>query len=137
LKFAQENGYKLDIVRGYNFTKKASNIFKDFVDDISKIKTNPKTNTERTFAKLILNNLIEGFGRNFLKTKAEIINKEKLNILITTRQVQNIVEITDNCFLTIYFPKIDKNICKESNIDYTKIFNKEEFNEAKDQKTYS
>lgn len=105
LKFAQENGYKLDIVRGYNFTKKASNIFKDFVDDISKIKTNPKTNTERTFAKLILNNLIEGFGRNFLKTKAEIINKEKLNILITTRQVQNIVEITDNCFLTIYFPK--------------------------------
>jgi hypothetical protein len=61
LKFAQENGYNIKILNGYSFNKELG-VFDDYIHKIYKIKSNPKSDTEKTIAKSLLNNLLGRFG---------------------------------------------------------------------------
>jgi len=56
LKFAKENGYKIKVLKGYNFNK-IENTFSEYVDDLYNKKCYPTTLTEKSVSKSLLNNL--------------------------------------------------------------------------------
>lgn len=62
LKFAEQNGYKIEVIKGYSFSR-SKDVFKDFVKDVYSIKTNSKDNTQKQTVKSILNNLMGRFGK--------------------------------------------------------------------------
>ena len=117
LKFAQENGYKINVKWGYKFNR-AQDVFKKYVENIYKMKSNPSNVTQKLLAKSLLNNLLGRFGMDFNKYNTDIVDMETYNKIIITREVTSIKVITDNYMLITYSPYLDKSICEEFNIDY-------------------
>jgi len=91
--------------------------------EIKSTTTNP---VEKTIAKSLLNNLLGRFGLNINKPISEIVTKDGLDSVLTTREVNSFKKITDNDFLVSYYPKISKSICESYGYDYIKVL--EEFN---------
>lgn len=135
LKFAQDNGYEIEVLKGYNFDK-VFHVFKDFVNDIYKIKSNPRNKTEKNVAKLILNSIIGRFGMDFTKTVTRLVDSKQHNHLITTRIVKDTKNIDDNLYLISYLPNINKNTCDEFGVDFVKALNYENYDEVKGLKSY-
>jgi hypothetical protein len=123
LKFAISKGYKIKVIKGYNFNKE-ENVFSKYVNDLYEIKSK-STGHVKVITKSLLNNLIGRFGMNIYKPKTEIVNSEKLNIIITTREFNSFKEITENDFLITYYPEISKNICESHNHDYLEVLKSE------------
>lgn len=135
LKFAADNGYEIQVLRGYNFDK-VYNVFDEFVNDVYKVKSNPRNGTEKNVAKLILNSLIGKFGMNLYKSVTKLVDNDQHDILNTTRVVKDSKKIDDNLYLTCYIPSINKEICDKFDVDYVKALNSEKYDEFKDVKTY-
>jgi len=68
-----------------------------------------------------LNNLLGRFGLNIYKSTVEIVNKDRLDILLSTRECNSFKKITDNDFLISYYPNISKLICESHGYDYFKV----------------
>jgi len=66
LKFAEEHGYKISIIQGYNFTRE-KNVFDRYVYSIFEKKVNASHSTNKTIAKSLLNNLLGRFGIDLIK----------------------------------------------------------------------
>lgn len=135
LKFAALNGYEIEVVRGYKFSK-VEGVFENFVKDIYKIKSNPRNASEKNVAKLILNSLIGRFGMDFLKMVTNLVDKETHNYIESTRVKGNSIEIDDNTYLDTYKPNIDKEVCDEFGVDFIKALNTEKYIEIKNTRTY-
>lgn len=86
LKFAQENGYKIKVIKGYSFNR-SKDVFKDFVKDVYSIKTNPKDSTQKQTAKSILNNLMGRFGIRLEKSVTKVMSGGSLDILSTRKAI--------------------------------------------------
>jgi DNA polymerase type B, organellar and viral len=123
LKFAQSKGYKIKVIKGYNFNKE-ENIFSKYVNDLYEIKSK-STGHVKVIAKSLLNNLIGRFGMNIYKPKTEIVNSEKLDIIITTREYNSFKELTENDFLITYYPEISKDICESHDLNYLEVLKSE------------
>lgn len=135
MKFAEDNGYEIEVIKGYNFDK-VSEVFNNFVDDIYKIKSNPRNPTEKNVAKLVLNSLIGRFGMDFNKIVSKLVDKETHNHISITRILRNSIEIDENTYLDSYKPNIDKEVCNNFGVDFTKALNSENFDEVKSSRTY-
>lgn len=133
LKFAKENGYEIEVIKGYKFNK-VNSLFKSFVEDIYKIKNNPRNPSEKNVSKL--NSLIGRFGMNFLKTVTKLVDRQGHNLITTTRVQKTFIEIDDNTYLDYYKPNIDKDICLKFGVDYIKALNNENYDESKSSRTY-
>lgn len=118
LKFAAFNGYKIKVIKGYNFNKQ-ENIFNEYVNDLYKIKSSSMGHI-RVIAKSLLNNLLGRFGMNINKPITDIVNREKLELIISTREINSFRELTDEDFLITYYPEISQTICKSHGVDYLK-----------------
>jgi DNA polymerase type B, organellar and viral len=130
LKFAVLNGYKVKVLKGYNFNKQ-DNVFKDYVNDLYKIKSNNKGHI-KVIAKSLLNNLLGRFGMNINKPITEIVDKEKLDLIWVTREFYSLPrELTENDYLVSYYPGISPDICKSHGIDYIQAL-KTKFDMEKD-----
>jgi hypothetical protein len=121
LKFASDNGYKIKAIKGYNFNKE-ENVFKDYVDNLYKTKS-ISSGSIRVIAKSLLNNLLGRFGLNINKPITELINKDKLNFILSTKEVSSVLDITDSHVLITYNPSVSKDICNANDIDYIKVLN--------------
>lgn len=119
LKFAAENGYKITVVKGYNFNKEY-NVFNDYIKTLYKVKSTTKNVVEKSVMKSLLNNLLGRFGLNINKPITELVDLEKLDLLMTTRHCNSFTKISDNDFLISYYPSISKNICEMHGVDYVK-----------------
>lgn len=86
LKFAEENGSKIKVIKGYSFCRN-KHVFKDLVKDVYNIKTNPKDNTQKQTAKSILNNLLGRFGIRLEKSVTKVSSGKSFNILATRKAV--------------------------------------------------
>ena len=75
LKLAKKNGYKIKIYKGYMFSKE-DDVFKDYVNTIYKIKSNPINPTQKSIAKSLLNNLLGRFGINLDKSTTEVMSSQ-------------------------------------------------------------
>jgi hypothetical protein len=73
LKFAQENGYKITVLEGYNFSRE-KDVFKSYINKVYKFKSNPKNPTQKSMAKSLLNNLLGRFGINLFKPITKIMD---------------------------------------------------------------
>lgn len=120
LKFAKDNGYKIKVLKGYNFVKEL-NVFDDYVNTLYEIKSTTKNLVEKAVAKSLLNNLLGRFGLNIDKPITEIVNKEKLDLVLTTRNINSFRKITDNSYLISYISQISKSVCESYGYDYIKI----------------
>lgn len=78
---------------------------------IYNVKCNPKNQTEKNLAKLILNSLIGRFGMNINKNKTSLVTEDKHIELLTTRVVKSSTDLGAGMYLDTYIPTIDKNIC--------------------------
>jgi DNA polymerase type B, organellar and viral len=120
LKFATENGYKIKVIKGYNFNK-IENTFSDYVDDLYNKKCYPTTLTEKSISKSLLNNLTGRWGMSIIKPTTKLVNKEELDYMLTTRKVSNIKLITENKYLVTFISQPSKEICLSHNLDYEKV----------------
>lgn len=120
LKFAQDNGYKIKVIKGYNFNKEY-NIFNKYVNYLYRIKSTTSNKVEKAVVKSLLNNLLGRFGLNINKPISEIVNKDKLDYLLCTREFNSYSKITENDFLISYYPKVSKDLCEDFEYDYIKV----------------
>lgn len=131
LKFAADNGYKIEIIRGYNFDKQEK-VFTKFVSNIYEKKSNTTNKTERNLAKLILNSLIGKFGMDLFKPTSKLLDYNKHNLFLTTKILRNSIKIDENTYLDTYIPSTNKKVCEEFGVDYIKALNKDRVYEKKE-----
>lgn len=123
LKFAVSKGYTINVIKGYNFNKE-ENVFSEYVKDLYQIKSK-STGHIKVIAKSLLNNLIGRFGMNIYKPITEIVQSEKLDLIITTREYNSFKELTENDYIITYYPEISKKICESHGLDYLKVLKSE------------
>jgi len=120
LKFASDNGYNIKVIKGYNFNKKF-NIFDNYINYLYNIKSTTTNLVEKSIMKSLLNNLLGRFGLNINKPKTEIVNLDKLDLLISTRECNSFKKISENSYLISYYPKISKVVCEMHGLDYAEV----------------
>lgn len=123
LKYARDQGYKVSIIKGYNFNK-IEDTFKDYILDLY----NKKKNSEgflKTIYKSLLNNFLGRFGLNFVKPVTETVNNDKREFILTTREVYSEKNLNNNKFIITYNPIINKFICENHGVDYLKVLERE------------
>ncbi len=116
LKFANEHGYKIHILKGYNFDK-SENVFTEYFSELYKIKSHSKDNVERALAKSKLNNLIGKLGSNIEKYETKIVSEEEFLNILRTRKYRG-VKYLDGEVLVTYDKELSKKICEQNDIDY-------------------
>ena len=91
-------GYKFEVLWGYTFD--SDYIFKNFVDELYKIRLDyPKSDPMNYIAKIILNSLYGRFGMNDNFIISQIMNKEdydKFEKLDKDNSIIDVIEIDDN-----------------------------------------
>jgi hypothetical protein len=85
------------------------------------IKSTTTNLVERAIMKSLLNNLLGRFGLNINKAKTEVVNLDRLDLLISTRECNSFKKISENSYLISYYPKISKAVCEMHNLDYTEV----------------
>lgn len=120
MKFAQENGYKIKVLKGYNFNREA-NVFKNYVDKIYNIKSNPVNKTQKSMAKSLLNNLLGRFGITIEKPITEVLNKNDFELKSVMYKITGYKIISEEKVLVSYTPKLDKDIITSHKLDFIKI----------------
>lgn len=129
LKFAQENGYKINVIKGYSFNRE-SDVFKEYVNRIYKIKSNPINKTQKSIAKSLLNNLLGRFGISLDKSVTEIVDEKRFGDISSMHKIDSYKIISKNNILVTYVPKLDDGIIKSHKLDITKLLIKYKDNEV-------
>lgn len=119
LKFAKDHGYEITVIKGYNFNI-LENVFNKFVDDLYDIRQKSK-GMIKTVTKLILNSPFGRFGMNINKPITEIVNKDKLDYILSTHVVMSLKVLNENLFIVSYDSLISKPICDKSGLNYIKV----------------
>lgn len=122
LKFARDNGYEIKVIKGYNFNK-IYNVFDKFVDYLYDIKSKTK-GAIKVIIKFILNSLIGRFALSIYKPKNEILDKDRLDYIVSTRDC-TYEYLYDGRYLVSYDPVVSNSRCEESGLDFIKVLNNE------------
>lgn len=123
LKFAKKNGYKITVIKGYNFNK-VENAFKDFVIYLYDKKAN-STGSIKMICKSLLNNLIGRLGLNLIKPITQTVNLIKRDFIASTRIIYSQIFLNHDKYLLTYNPTISSQICLEHGLDYIKVLDNE------------
>jgi Pyruvate/2-oxoacid:ferredoxin oxidoreductase gamma subunit len=75
----------------------------------------------KTVTKLILNSPFGRFGMNINKPIHEIVEKDKLDYILSTHEVHSLKELNNNMFIVSYNSEISKSVCETSGLDYIKV----------------
>jgi len=119
LKFAERNGYKIKIIKGYNFNK-IEGVFSNYINELYELKSK-SIGVEKAIYKSLLNNLLGRLGMNIIKPITKNVTKEELDFLTCTRKIKTFHKITENDYLITYIPVIDEQICYDHGLDYIKV----------------
>lgn len=119
LKFARDNGYKIEVMKGYKLTK-SHNTFRKYVDTLYDMKANSKDVTLKNLAKLLLNSLIGRYGMEPIQDITKIVHKSKIQNILLTREILQEVDITRDNTLLVYRPGPNKDIVDEFELDVQK-----------------
>ena len=113
LKAVSKHGYKINLIRGYEFSK--INLFKDYVRDFFKLKRNAKTPAEKLIAKMHLNQLYGYFGRK--QELIETVNVYNVDLpkIVSTRIIKSIIEINKDISTVLLTKNINHNMLSELN----------------------
>jgi len=122
LKFAKVNGYKINVIEGYSFNREV-NVFKEYVDSIYRLKSNPINVIQKSMAKSLLNNLLGRFGISLDKAITEIVSEKYFDRISSMHKVTSYKRISSENILVSYVPKIDNDIINSHNLDIIKVLN--------------
>lgn len=86
LKYAQKNGYKINVRWGYKFNR-VKDVFSEYVNKLYNMKSKPSNITQKLLAKSLLNNLLGRFGIYLDKPITEIMNENKLREVFLIHKV--------------------------------------------------
>ena len=128
LKFARDNGYEIKVIKGYNFNK-IYNLFDKFVDDLYDIKSKSK-GAIKAMIKFILNSPYSRFGLSIYKPKKDVVDKKRLDYLVSTRDC-NFEHLYDDRYLVTYNPHVSQSKWEEFGLDYIKVLNSKKKDEEK------
>jgi hypothetical protein len=113
LKAVSKHGYKISLIRGYEFSK--IDLFSEYVNHFYDKKKNAKSAAEKLIAKMHLNQLYGIFGRKQeLIETVNVFNKD-LYKYITTRIIKTIITINDEISTLLLIKNINHDIIKEIN----------------------
>ena len=120
LKAVIKLGYKVILLRGYEFTK--TDLFTDYVNHFYNIKSTTK-GSEKQLAKLQLNNLYGYFGRKQINIMTEnILNKDLINV-IKTRIIKSISQINKDYSTVLSYTNINHYLLEQLNNEFHSIEN--------------
>lgn len=114
LKYAKEQGYKIELIKSYIFDKNF--IFDKYVNDFYAIKSS-KDLGKKTIGKLFLNSLYGKFAQDIKFTEAKIIDKKDLNSFILNNNLLDI-EILDKNQVLVYYSTLPESL-NSANIEDT------------------
>lgn len=129
MKFAKKNGYIINVLKGYNFSREI-NVFKKYVEKLYNIKSNPINNTQKSMAKSLQNNLLGRFGINLEKAVTDLLTRKSFDIKSTMCKIMSYKVISDDKVLVSYLPKLDTDIIKSHGLNITKIIDKYKHHEV-------
>jgi hypothetical protein len=112
LKAVAKLGYKITLIRGYEFTK--IDLFSKYINTFYEIKR-VSSGPEKLIAKLLLNNLYGYFGRKQINILTENVKNENLKPLLLTRVVKTISEINDQYSTVLAYTNINYKILDKLN----------------------
>lgn len=78
---------------------------------------------DKTLYKSLLNNFLGRFGMNIDRTKTDLLTPDQLSVVLYTREVKNVVEMSDYTTLTTYVPDVSKEISRTYNKDFIDALN--------------
>jgi len=105
-----QRGYKFIMMCGYNF-ERGKDLFKDYVNNFYKIKSNTNNNVERNIAKLMLNSLYGRFGMKEIDGTIQIMSDIEYNNKIDKHFNHTVLSDLDTGYkLVKYADKIDERL---------------------------
>ena len=99
-------------------------MFKDYVNRIYSIKSNPTNKTQKAVAKSLLNNLLGRFGINLEKSVTKVVSNNTFEKYMVMYKITSYKNISEDKTLISYIPKLDHNIIKSNNLNFIKLANK-------------
>jgi hypothetical protein len=123
LKFAQDNGYNIEVLQGYHFNK-VKGIFDGYIKDLYKTKSETKDSVTRQTSKSLLNNLLGRFGMSIEKPITTLIDNKGLDFINKTRVIHDLKEISENKHLITFDKAVSPIICEEFGLNYIEVMNK-------------
>lgn len=121
LKFAFENGYDIEVIKGYKF-EKTFGVFHKYINEFYKLKSSTSDKVERQMAKSLLNNLLGRFGMNIDKSITELVNDERYNELLQYKKIKSVKHIGNKRLVT-HGSNVSLDICDLHDVDFNKTFN--------------
>lgn len=129
LKFAKQFGYKIKVLKGYNFNKE-SNVFTDYINKVYSIKSDPVNPSQKAMAKSLLNNLLGRFGINMDKPVTEILSQKAFSSKMLMYRITSYKELSDDRVMVTYIPKLDHELITSHGLDFLKVVRKHKDNEV-------
>ena len=123
LKFAYQHGYKIEILKGYEFNK-SENVFNKYIEEFYKIKSTTTDEVMKSIAKSLLNNLLGRFGLNIDKSITELVSQERYYEILQYKPIKSVKYIGDKVLVT-HGSDISMNICNSHNVDFHSTFSNE------------
>ena len=124
LKYAKANGYKIKVIKGYEFNKE-KDVFKSFIDTIYKLKCNADNSADYLIFKMILNSLLGRFALKIEKSVTKLVDLDTFNKIVTTRLLTSLPKRIHDSMLVSYNPESNKKLCDSIGIDVAKVRNYE------------
>ncbi len=123
MKFAQLNGYKIKVIKGYQFSREA-NVFRSYVDHVFKQRSESKDPVLKNICKLLNNSLLGRFGLDLEKFVTKIVDEDLHSEILATRKISGSHPITDKYWMVTFNPEISKPLCDTFKVDIVKATNK-------------
>ena len=112
LKAVQKYGYKIEIIKGVEFSK--ANIFGDYIKHFYDIKKN-SVGALRFIGKNHLNYLYGLFGRSKVTLETITILNKDIEFYLISRVIKNMIEIDDEKTVLLTLQNVDNDIIKKLN----------------------
>lgn len=78
----------------------------------------------KSVTKMLLNSPFGRLGMSIHKPKTDLVNKEELNFILSTREVRSIKELNKNTFLISYLKDVSRSVCEKNGVDFFEVLRK-------------
>jgi hypothetical protein len=126
-----EYGYKITILKGYEFNRN-KDVFKKYILDISNHKANASNSTQRSIAKSLLNNLLGIFGIDLQKYETNLLTDEEFESMLHVRNIKGHNTIGSK-HLVSYSTGLNYDLISDLGMDINEVLKSQKDPEIKSQ----
>lgn len=112
IKKLSEHGYQFEVLKGYTFGKEI--IFKEYVDDLYKIKQESQSGSPMyRISKLLLNSLFGKMGVNLDSNEISVVSSKDLHLTFSDSNVWDVIDLNNGKSI-VFFSKKDLDLTEET-----------------------